>query len=567
MGKRIVVIGAVACGPRAACRAKRLMPEAEVTLIDKDDLISYGACGIPYFISGDVPDENHLRETAFRMVRDVPFFENAKGIDHVLTRTLATEIDRERKVVRVKHLDSEKEEEIPYDNLVLAVGGIPQVPPIPGRDLDGVFTVSNLHQAMEIKNRLAQGQVERAVILGAGPIGLEMAEAFTDLWGVKTTVLEYFDQPLPRILDTPLARIVAHHLEEKGVRLVLNARVKEIRGQDGRVKEVVEEKETYPADLVIIATGVRPNVELAQKAGLLVNQGIVVNNRLQTSDPAIYAGGDCVEIPHLVLGRRVVMPFGSLANRHGRIIGDNLAGRPTSFPGTVGAFIMKCFDLAVGATGISLTVAREEGFEAEYALLNQTEREHYFPGAGFIFVELVFDRRTRRVLGFQAVGPHTDGTLARLYAVSSILPRRPTVEDLISLELPYAPPYTTALDPLHSLAHVAENLLTGGLVPIEWDEVLRRLREGDPNTVFIDTRHPREAEPLVKKYPGRWIHVEYDKIRREMDRIPRDKDVIFICNSSMRAYEAQRWLMAAGYTRTFVPLGGLNFVRRWGVEI
>ncbi len=567
MGKKVVVIGAVACGPKAACRAKRLDPSLEITLIDKDDLISYGGCGIPYYVSGDIPDENHLRETSFHMLRDEYFFENAKAIDRVLTRTLATEIDRRRKVVRVKRLDSGAEEEIPYDKLVLATGATPFVPPIPGRELSGVFTVSDLHKAIEIKERLARGEVERAVIIGGGPIGLEMAEAFADLWGVKTTVLEYFDQVLPRLIDKPLARMVEHHLREKGVEVVVNARVKEIRGKDGRVSEVVEEKGIYPADIVIFATGVRPNVELAKKAGLLVNMGIVVNDRMQTSDPDIYAGGDCVEIPHLVLGKRVVMPLGSLANREGRVIGDNLAGRPTRFPGTVGAFIMKCFDLAIGACGISLSVARAEGFEADYALNNQTERAHYFPGAEFIFVELVFDRRSRRVLGFQAVGPNTDGTLARIHAISSILPHRPTVEDLIGLELAYAPPYNSALDPIHDVAHTAENLLTGLLRQIDWDEALRRLGEGDPNTVFVDTRHPREAEPLVKKYPGRWIHVEYDKVRREMEKIPRDKDVILICNSSRRAYEAQRWLSAAGYTRTFVPPGGLNFVRRWGVEL
>ncbi len=567
MSQKIVVIGAVACGPKAACRAKRLNPELEITLIDKDNLISYGGCGIPYYVSGDIPDENLLRETSFHMLRDEYFFENAKALDRVLTRTLATEIDRERKVVRVRNLDSGAEEELPYDKLVLATGSTPFMPPIPGRDLEGVFAVSNLHQAIEIKKGLAKGEIGRAVIIGAGPIGLEMAEAFADLWGVEVTVLEYFDQVLPRLIDQPLARMVEHHLREKGVKLVLNARIKEIRGSEGRVSEVVEEKGTYPADIVIFATGVRPNVELARKAGLLVNQGIVVNDRMQTSDPNIYAGGDCVEIPHLVLGKRVVMPLGSLANREGRVIGDNLAGRPTRFPGTVGAFIMKCFDLAIGACGISLSVARAEGFEADYALNNQTERAHYFPGAEFIFVELVFDRRTRRVLGFQAVGPNTDGTLARIHAISSLLPHRPTVEDLIGLELAYAPPYNSALDPIHDVAHTAENLLTGLLVQIDWEETLRRLREGDPETVFVDTRHPREAEPLVKKYPGRWIHVEYDKILKEMDKIPRDKDVILICNSSRRAYEAQRWLSAAGYTRTFVPPGGLNFVRRWGVEL
>ncbi|MFN4131479.1 MAG: FAD/NAD(P)-binding oxidoreductase, partial [Caldimicrobium sp.] len=310
---QVVVIGANACGAKAACRIKRLDPKIEVILIDKDELISYGACGIPYYVSGDVPDEEALRSTSYHVVRDVKFFQEAKGLK-VLTKTLAEEIERKKKVVKVRYLESGKREEIPYDKLVIATGSLPKKLNIPGCDLEGVYTLSNLSKAIEIKEKIAKGQVERPLIIGAGLIGVEMAEAFADLWGLEVTLLEYFPHVLPRNLDPFISRMVENHLREKGIKLVLNARIKEIVGKEGRVVGVQTEQGFYPADLVLMAVGVEPNTELAKKAGLLVSpitNGIVVNERLQTSDPDIYAGGDCIEITHLITGKKVVMPMGS----------------------------------------------------------------------------------------------------------------------------------------------------------------------------------------------------------------------------------------------------------------
>jgi NADPH-dependent 2,4-dienoyl-CoA reductase/sulfur reductase-like enzyme/rhodanese-related sulfurtransferase len=565
---RVVVVGANACGAKAACRVKRLRPDAEVILIDKNDLISYSACGIPYYVSGDVATENALRETSFHVVRDEKFFTLAKGLT-VLTKTLAEEIDRERKVLKVRYLETGKTDEISYDKLVIATGSIPKVLPIPGVDLKGVYTISSLHSAIEIKEKIAKGEVEKVVVIGAGFIGLEMAEAFSDLWGLDTTVLESFPQVLPQSLDYFTARIVENHLREKGVNLVLNARIKEIKGKDGRVVGVETEQGFFSADLVLMAVGVRPNSELAKKAGLLVSPqtgGIIVNDRLQTSDPDIYAGGDCIEIKHLITGKKVVMPLGSLANRQGRVIGTNIAGGVATFPGAVGAFIMKCFDLAVGGVGLTLKQALAEGFSADYALNNQTERSHFYPDAKYAYYALIYDKKTTRVLGFQAVGPATDGTLARLHAISSILPYKPLVEDLVNLELAYSPPFNSALDPIHDTAHVADNLIKGLFQKIEWDEVLKRMKEGDPNTVIIDLRHPKEAEYLTKRYPN-CRHILYQEFRNHLDEVPKDKELILICNSSRRAYEVARWLKAHGFQKVYVPLGGISFPRRWGEEV
>jgi NADPH-dependent 2,4-dienoyl-CoA reductase/sulfur reductase-like enzyme len=286
-GKRVVIIGAVALGPKVACRLKRLEPDAEVTLIDQDEHISYGGCGMPYFISGDVSDMRELMSTSFHMVRTPQFFEDAKGV-HVRIRTRALEINREAKTVRIQDLVSKGEEELPYDQLVLATGSRPNRLPIPGAELPAVMSLSNLRSAIAIKERIAKGEVGKAVIIGAGAIGCEMAEALGDLWGIETSVVEIANQVLPVILDGKLARMVHRHMEEKGVAVFLSETVQEMRANGGgSALRVITSQRSLEADLVITATGVRPNSELARQAGLLVSPrgAIAVNRRLQTSDP------------------------------------------------------------------------------------------------------------------------------------------------------------------------------------------------------------------------------------------------------------------------------------------
>jgi NADPH-dependent 2,4-dienoyl-CoA reductase/sulfur reductase-like enzyme/rhodanese-related sulfurtransferase len=565
---RVVIIGAVACGTKTACRLKRLRPDAEIILIDKDEYISYGGCGMPYYLTGDVSDIDELRRTGFGALRDPEFFYQAKGLN-VLIKTEAEEIDRKRKVVKVRYLETGKTEEIPYDKLVLATGSIPKIPPIPGVELDGVFTLSNLHDAKKIKERLVAGKVKNPLVIGAGFIGLEVVESFGESWELPVTLLEYFPQVLPRLIDPFLSRVIEHNLRERGVNVVLNARIKEIVGENGKVKGVRTEDGFYPADLVLLATGVRPNTELAKKAGLEVSPitgGIVVNERMQTSDPDIYAGGDCVEVTHLVTGKKVVMPQGSLANKQGRVIATNIAGGYARFKGTTGAFILKCYDMSIAGCGLSLEVARAEGFkDATYALNIQHERSHFL-STKCSFYSLIFDKRTSRILGFQTIGPLTDGSLARVHAISSILPYSPTVEDIISLELAYSPPFNSALDPLHNTAHVAENIIYQRFKTIEWDEVLKRLKSGDPDLLIIDVRTPEEAKDMIKKYPN-WINIPYEGARFKIDELPRDKDLILVCSVGTRAYEVYRWFEAKGFERVYVPLGGVVLARSWGEDL
>ncbi len=566
---KVVVIGAVAAGPRAAARFKRLCPEGEVILIDRDDIISYGGCGIPYYVSGDVADESDLRKTAFHMLRDENFFRNAKGLE-VLTRTEAIKIDREKKEVKVKELDSGRVYSIAYDKLVLTTGTSPRKIPIAGVELEGVYTVGSLKSAIAIKEKIARGEVEKAVVIGGGAIGIEMAEALADMWGIEVVLVEYFPRVLSNFLDPPISRIVEHHLREHGIRLRLNARIKEIQGREGKVDKVILEDGAYDADMVIMATGVTPNSDLAREAGLVVSPvtgGIVVNERMQTSDPDIYAGGDCVEVKNMITGRFMLAPLGSVSNRQGRIIGTNLAGGTERFEGFIGAFIMKFFDMAVASCGITYENALKEGFDAIYALHNQTERAHFFPGADFIFLNMITDRKTRRVLGVQCAGPCTDGTLARINSAVSLVRHGALLEEVAYAEFAYAPPFNTALDPLNVVAMVSNNMCDNLAKFVEWDEVYSLLKDSSQDVVFVDLRHPKEASPYVERYSPRWINVVYDEVRRDFQKIPRDKKIYMICNSSMRSYEAARVLYSLGFKEVYVPKGGLNYPRRWGWDI
>ena len=565
MGKRIVIIGGVAAGPKAASRVKRVMPEAEVTLIDQDNLISYGGCGIPYYVSGDVSDESELRSTSFHMLRDSYFFTQAKGV-RTLTSTRALAIDRQGRTVEVEDLATGKKSVIPYDNLMLATGSQPCVPPIPGNDADGVFTISDLHKAIEIKERISKGQVGKAVVIGGGAIGIEMAEALTDLWGIETALIEYMDQLLPRIVDWPMAAALANHLREHNVEIHLGEAASEILVEDGKAVGVRTARRTLAADLVILAVGVRPRSQLAREAGLHVaaNGAIVVNERMQTSDPAIYAAGDCVEIRHLVTGGSLYAPLGSLANKEGRVAADNMAGIPSVFRGGIGSFIMKAFDMAIGATGLSLEAARAQGYQADFSLTTPFDRAHFFPGVELLCLELVFDRRTRKVLGFQGIGPMNDSLSVRIDAAAVAISAGATIDDFGNIEMAYAPPFSSAIDSINSAAYTAENLCDKRMRQVDLREFLQWMDDFStrPDWVVLDVRHEKQAAPNVEKFgAAAWLSMPYDTVRTRYRELPTDRTLIIFCNAGSRSYEIQVFLDSVGHSNSLVLPGGFIIVR------
>ncbi|MCJ7775397.1 MAG: FAD-dependent oxidoreductase [Desulfobulbaceae bacterium] len=568
MPQNIVIIGAVALGPKAACRFKRLEPDSHVTMLDQTNLIAYGGCGIPYLISGDVSDPDQLQSTSFHMLRDEDFFKHAKDID-VMTNTRAVSIDRKKKSVLVQNVLNGNKKTLPYDKLVLATGSKPRRLSIPGDDLHGIFTVSDLNEATAIKQEIAGGKVEKAVIIGAGAIGLEMAEALADMWGIETAVVEILDQVLPGVISPNLARMVQHHMEENEISFCLKEKVERFEGEN-RVKAVITDKKTLNADLVIMAVGVAPNSVLAREAGLKVSSAgaIVVNEELQTSDPNIYAGGDCIELTNLITGKPGYWPLGSLANRQGRVIGTNLAGGQAKFEGAVGSFVIKLFETSVASAGLNIETAAKEGFDAVSAFVVQFDRAHFYPEKDLLYMELVVENGTGRVLGIQGLGPKSQGVVARVSAVASILKYQPTTADISNLELPYSPPFSSAMDITNALGNTAENILAGKNRVIDanqfadWWE-----KRGDGDTFFLDCRGWGNAEPFVKKYPDHWKSIPQDELWKRLKEVPRDKKLVLICNTGVRSYEAQVTLDQVGIQDTYNIQGGVAAFKKWGLDL
>jgi NADPH-dependent 2,4-dienoyl-CoA reductase/sulfur reductase-like enzyme/rhodanese-related sulfurtransferase len=440
---------------------------------------------------------------------------------------------------------------------------------VPGSDLKGIFPVSNMHTAIEIKEIIAGGGVERALIVGAGFIGLEIAEALADLWGIETTVVEITDQVFPRFISRNLSRMAQHHMEENEVKFYLSEKVLRFEG-DETVQSVVTDKRTIETDLVIMAVGIQPSTGLAKDAGLNISPwgGIVVNEQMQTSDPDIYAGGDCVEIKNLVTEKPGYFPFGSLANRQGRVIGTNLAGGNERFDGAVGSFVVKLFEISVAGAGLTLDVALQEGFDAISAFIVQFDRAHFYPEKDLMYLELVVEKETKRILGIQGLGNKEDGMVGRINAVVELLKHKPTTRDISNLELAYSPPFSSAMDIINALGNTAENILEAKNRVMEADEFIAWWLEREKDeTFFLDCRGWGNAEEFVEKYPDHWKSIPQDELRERMAEVSVDKRIVLICNTGVRSYEAQITLDQAGIHNSYNLQGGMAAVKKLGFDI
>jgi NADPH-dependent 2,4-dienoyl-CoA reductase/sulfur reductase-like enzyme/rhodanese-related sulfurtransferase len=561
MAKKVVIIGAVALGPKVACRLRRLDPKAEITLLDRDNLISYGGCGIPYYVGGDINDLEDLYSTSAHVVRDKEFFADCKGI-HVRTEVEAIQIDRKHKIITIRDLQNNCEEHLLYDKLVIATGASPTRPPFPGCDLPRVFTLANLHEAEKIKTLMSQGKIGRAVVVGGGAIGLEICEAMTDLWGISTTLVEMEDQVLPTLLGKCIARVVKAHLETKGVNVLLSQKVLQITPDPGTDSYRVETSaEIIAADIVILATGVKPNTSLALNAGLALGTygGILVDRRMRSSDPDIYAGGDCVELRNLISGENMLMALGSLANRQGRIIASNINGGNSHFDGTVGTFCMKVFDLGVAKAGLTFRQAKETGFRPVYGVISQADHAHFYPQSEMLYISLIADEKSRKILGIEAAGKHGDAVKSRVDTVAVLLKHGVTVDDICNLEAGYAPPYASAMDAINNAGNTLDNILAGLNKPIDVYDFLEQFRLGKARV--LDTRGRRDADPFIEKYGKVWINIPQNELQEKIGEIPKDESLFLICDTGPRSYEAQVFLAAQGLTNTYNIQGGFAMIQ------
>ena len=437
MPLKVIVIGGVAAGPKTAAKIMRLNPEAQVTVLEKGKFISFAGCGLPYYVSGAVKEQKALMSTPMGVLRDPAFFEKVKNVK-VLTETEALEIDRAGKRIRSRRKGDAEDRWFDYDKLVVATGAKPIIPPIPNVTLGNICTLHSMPDAESIKALLAQAKAREVVMVGGGLIGVEAVEALSD-YDCTVTLVEMTPQIL-RMLDWEMARLVERHMEANAVKVMTNTRVLSFEGE-GQVSGVVTSQGRLPADLVILGIGVKPNVELAQRAGLQIGPtgAIHVDAAMRTSDPDIYAAGDCAESTDLVTGKPCYVPMGSTANKQGRVAAINICGGEDQFPGVVGSTVCRVFDFCVARTGLTETAARQHGFETTTVLVPDADQPHYMPTAKSIIIKLVVDSRTRKLLGAQAVGPGAGDK--RMDVAAMAITTGMTVDQLSKVDLCYAPPY------------------------------------------------------------------------------------------------------------------------------
>ena len=546
---KVVIVGGVAAGPKVAAKVIRLMPHASVTVVEKGQFLSYAGCGLPYYISGQVKNHAELMSTPMGALRDAVFFQKVKNV-RILSRTEAIKIDRAAKSVRVKELGSRREFDLEYDKLVLATGASPIRPSIPGHDLDNIFCLHGVQDAEGIKAGLSGDRARDVVIVGGGLIGMETTEALARS-GCRVTIVEMQPQTLG-ILDAEMARLVELHLESNGVKVLTNTKVCAFEG-DGKVHRVVTDRGTLAADLVIMGIGVRPNTALARTAGLEIGEtgGIKVNEQMRTSDPDIYAAGDCVECIDILTGRPAYVPLGSTANKQGRVAAVNLCGGEDTFPGILGSTICKVFDYCVARTGLTERAARDLGYTVTTALAPAPDRANYLSTARLLLLKLVVDRDTRRLLGVQAVGPGAGDK--RIDVAATAIAAGMTVDQVAGLDLGYAPPYSPAMDNLITAANVARNKLDGHMVGVCAAEVHQMLQDRK-DFVFLDVRTPGEHDQV--RLPGATL-IPLATLRGRIEEIPKGKPIVTFAQISLRGYEAALILRASGFEDVRVLDGGI----------
>mgnify|MGYP000328734831 CR=1 FL=1 len=442
--KRLVVVGGNAAGLSAASYVKRRKPEIEVIVFEKSPYASYGSCGLPYYVEGIVRDPMELIAIPLKALRE------KRGLD-VRVMHEVTEIELKRRSVRVANLENGKDFELSFDWLVISTGAIPLVPSFMEKNIPGVFTLRTLEDGIKLERFIEERKPSRVTVVGGGYIGMEMAEAFS-VRGFEVTVIERLPRVLPNF-DPEISEKVQKKLTEKGVRLILGDGVKAVEG-DKIVRRIITEREVVETDLVLLGIGIKPNVELAKKAGVEIgNTGAIkVNQRMQTGVEGVYACGDCAESFHRILNRNVWIPLGDTANKQGRVAGANISGEDVLFPGVIGSAATKVFELEVARTGLGEEEAGNEGFGKEITQIEAGTRAHYYPGRKPILIKLITEKGTKKLLGAQAVGE--EGVAKRVDVFATAIWAGMSVEELAWVDLTYVPPVAPVWDPILIAAQV-----------------------------------------------------------------------------------------------------------------
>lgn len=542
---KVVIIGGVAGGATAAARMRRLDESAEIIVFERGGYVSYANCGLPYYLGGVITDRRKLT------LQTPQSFRRRFNVD-VRVHSEVVEILRFKKQVRVRETQTGREYLESYDKLVYAPGAKAIFPPFAEKN-ERTFTLRSVEDIYRIDDYLKENAVRRALVVGGGFIGLETAENLIRR-GVEVTLVQLEDQVMPP-LDYDTACILHSHLREKGVDLRLSSRVTSIKKQGGGIAAEIEVGDTVFADAAFLAIGVLPETELAAAAGLQLGAkgAVIVDGRMRTSDPDIYAVGDAVLIKNSVSGQDALIPLAGPANRQGRIAADNIAGNSVHYKGAQGSSVMKLFDLTVAATGLNERAAKAVEYSAASVLLFLPDHATYYPNARNLTLKVVYDRETGRILGGQAVG--FSGVEKRIDVLSVAIRAKMTAKDLTELDLCYAPPYSSAKDPVNMAGYVIENVRTGLVKQHDWRD-MENIRK-DPNAVLLDTQ---TAEEFAEAHFDGAVNIPVDELRGRLTELDKNKKYYVNCYSGLRSYIACRILSQNGYDCSNLA-GGIRFFR------
>jgi len=536
IAKKILIIGGVAGGATAAARVRRLDESADITVLEKGPYVSFANCGLPYFISRDIQRRSNLL-----LQTPEGFFSRYRV--QVKTNTEAIEIQREKHIVIAK--TSHGEEQFPYDKLILAQGGSPIVPPLPGISNEHVFKLWTIPDMDRIHKFIDEKKPKKAVVAGGGFIGLEMAEAL-HARGIEVTLVELAPQVMI-LMDPEFGAMITSGLQEKGIR------VKTSVGLSAIIEKAVllTDGSTLNADMVLLSIGVRPELTLAKSAGLEigVTGGLIVNEMMQTNDPDIYAAGDMVEIVNKIHGKKVRIPLAGPANRQGRIAGTNVLGGKMVYRGALGTSVVKLFDRTAASTGLSEKAAHEAGFDVGIAYVFKDNHVTYFPGGKPLALKIVYDKKTKKLLGGQAYGEA--GVEKRIDVLATALHGKMTLEDLSELDLAYAPPYNSANDPVNMASFIGLNHISGYSPLKTPNEVIQELKKGEGIILDVRTVGEQAKAPLTGV-----LHIPADEIRDRLDEIPKDKTVYLLSKDGFLGHTSLQILKAEGHINVINIAGG-----------
>lgn len=542
---KVIIVGGVAGGATSAARLRRLDENAEIIMIERSGYVSYANCGLPYYIGGTITDRSKLT------LQTPQSFRNRFNID-ARVRQEVVSIDRAAHTVTVRHLDDGTEYVEGYDKLILSPGARPVTPDLPGIDAERLFTLRTVEDTYAVADFIDREQPRRATVVGAGFIGLEMAENLRER-GLEVTVVQRGEHVMP-VFDADMASLLHNHLREHGVELLLKADVTGFEETSDAISTILADGRVLESDLVMLSIGVAPESTLAREAGLELGLrgSIKVDAAMRTSDPDIYAVGDAVEVTNVVTGSPALIALAGPANKQGRIAADNICGLESEFGGSQGSSVLKLFELDAASTGLTLTAARAVGIDAEAVILSPANHATYYPGAETMTLKVVFERGTGRILGGQAIG--RGGVDKRIDVLAVAIRARMTAANLTELDLAYAPPYSSAKDPVNMAGFMIENILDGLVDQVTWDEALELAAE-DGDVILLDTR--TAGEHARGGIEGA-LHIPIDELREHLDELPRDKRLLVFCASGLRSYVACRILSQHGFACANVS-GGYGF--------